>query len=228
VHNASKISVVFLLVMVCTGAMLSAQTSGALLYATGNVTLNGVSVADASSIFPGDRLVTADSSIVSVNRSGSSVVVSPNSTVQYKKSAVAVIAGAAHVNTVNGMSAEAGDVTVTPKDQSAKFDVVRVDNQLMVSSREGAVTINDGSHTVMLQSGGHTTLALGSAASLGPLPTQDGPFIGRSGVGSRVVASGPFYTVVSSPDDLPWCSNAMQCYRPNVSQIRPCRCPPKP
>src|ERR1035438_7787482 len=139
VHNASKISVVFLLVMVCTGAMLSAQTSGALLYATGNVTLNGASVEDASSIFAGDRLVTADSSMVSVNRNGSSVVVSPNSTIQYKKAAAEVILGGALGRPVKGMSAEVGGVTVAPKAQSAKFDVVRVNSQLIVPSREGAV-----------------------------------------------------------------------------------------
>jgi len=228
VHSASKMPVVLLLVVVCSAAMLTAQTSGAMLYATGNVTLNGASVEDASSIFAGDRLVTADSSMVSVNRNGSSVVVSPNSTIQYKKSAVEVIQGAAHVSTVNGMSAEVGDVTVAPKDQSAKFDVVRVNNQLIVTSREGAVTVNDGSHTVMLQPGDHTTLALGSTTSQGSPRTQDGPFIRKTGPASGLVANGPFYTLVTPEDDLPWCSSITPCIRPNVSKIRPCKCPPKP
>ena len=211
-HSVSKMCFVILLVVVCAAAMLPAQTSGAMLYASGKVTLNGAAVVDSSSIFAGDRLVTSDGSIVSLNRSGSSVVVSPNSTVEYKKSAVEVIAGTAHVNTVNGMSAEVGQVTVAPKDQSAKFDVVRVDNQVMVTSREGAVTINDGSHTIVLPSGGHTTLALGSTVSQSSLAVQGGTFIGRAGLGSGVVASGPFYTLVTPTTDLPWCSNVMAMF----------------
>ena len=224
-HSASKMSVGLFLVVACSAAVLTAQTSGAMLYATGNVTLNGAAVADSSSIFAGDRLVTADSSMVSVNRNGSSVVVSPNSTVQYQKSAVEVIQGTAHVSTINGMSAEVGQVTVTPKDQSAKFDVVRSDNQVTVTSREGTVTIDDGGHKVMLRPGDHTTLALGGVS--GQASPQSGAFIGKTEP-SSLVASGPFYTIVSSPSDLPWCQDLTTCIRPNVSQIRPCKCPPPP
>ncbi|MGB8885299.1 MAG: hypothetical protein WCC87_01175 [Candidatus Korobacteraceae bacterium] len=227
VHSTGKLSVVLLLVVVCSTAMLTAQTSGAMLYATGNVTLNGAAVSDSSSIFAGDRLVTADSSIVSVNRSGSSVVVSPNSTVQYDKSAVEVLQGTAHVSTINGMSAEVGQVTVAPQDQSAKFDVVRTDNQVTVTSREGTVTVDDGGRKVLLQPGDHTTLALGASSSQSSFPTQGGAFVGKTEP-SSLVASGPFYTIVSSPNDLPWCQDLTTCIRPNVSQIRPCKCPPPP
>jgi uncharacterized cupin superfamily protein len=226
-HSARKVSVGLFLVVVCSAAVLTAQTSGAMLYATGNVTLNGAAVADSSSIFAGDRLVTADSSIVSVNRSGSSVVVSPNSTVQYQKSAVEVIQGTAHVNTINGMSAEVGQVTVTPKDQAAKFDVVRNDNQVTVTSREGMVTIDDGGQKVTLRPGDHTTLALGAASGQASPQAQGGAFIGKTEA-SSLVASGPFYTIVSSPGDLPWCEDLTTCIRPNVSKIRPCKCPPPP
>lgn len=222
-RSANKRWFMLLLAVVCSAGVLHAQTSGAMLYATGDVKLNGTAVADASSVFAGDRIVTANSSIVSVNRSGSSVVVSPNSTVQYNKSELDVIEGAAHVSTINGMSAEVGDVKVAPKDQSAKFDVVRVNNQAVVTSREGTLAIEEGGHTVVLQPGDYATIALG--ASQGSPRIQSGPFI-KSEAGAGVVANGPFYSLVSTDDDLPWCNNLTPCIRPNVSHIRPCKCPP--
>ena len=223
-RGSSHISGAVLSLVLFLAATLAAQTSGAMLYATGDVTLNGTAVQDASSVFNGDRLVTANSSMVSVNRSGSSVVVNPNSAIQYKKSAIALLDGTAQVSTVNGMSAEVGNVIVAPKDQSAKFDVARINNQVVVTSRQGTVAVNDGSHTIVLQPGDHTTLALGSTAGQGSSQSEDGPFLHKS----ALVANGPFYSLASPADDLPWCPSVLTCIRPNVSQIRPCKCPPRP
>jgi ferric-dicitrate binding protein FerR (iron transport regulator) len=219
VHSASKMSAVLILV-VCSAAMLTAQTSGAMLYATGNVTLNGASVQKASSIFSGDRLVTSSSSMVSVNRSGSSVVLKPNSAIQYKKSAIELVDGTAHVRTVNGMSAEVGNITIAPKDGSAEFDVARVNNQVVVTSIQGNVAVNDGGHTTMLQPGNHTTVALASAAGSGSAHSGNGPFIHQS----AIVASGPFYSLMANPNDLPWCPSVGVC-RPGMSSHITCKCP---
>ena len=209
-----------LLFVASFAAMLTAQTSSAMLYATGNVTLNGASVQKASSIFSGDRLVTSSSSMVSVNRSGSSVVLKPNSAIQYKKSAIELVDGTAHVRTVNGMYAEVGNITIAPKDGSAEFDVARVNNQVVVTSLQGNVAVNDGGHTTMLQPGNHTTVALASAAGTGSAHSGDGPFIHQS----TIIASGPFYSLVANPDDLPWCPSVGAC-RPGMSTHITCKCP---
>ncbi len=221
-RSTSKVLVLWM--VMCSAAVLTAQTSGALLYATGNVTVNGVAVVDASSIFTGDRLVTADSSIGSVNRNGSSVVVSPNSTIQYGKSGVEVIAGAAHVSTVNGMSAEVSNVKIAPTSQVAKFDVVLANNQLVVTSREGSVTIDDGGHTAILKAGDHTTLALGPTTNQSLLQAQDGPIIGKTEPAAKVVANGPFYTLVETDTTIYPCS-VLQCQQVQ-SVVHPCKCPP--
>lgn len=213
-HRARTISFVLLLTLVVFPvAVLTAQTN-AMVYASGDVKLNGASVSGASTIFTGDRLVTSDSSIVSVNRSGSTVVVSPNSAIQYKASSVEVVEGTARVSTANGMSAQAGSVTITPQAQSAKFDVARTDKGLIVTSREGAVTVHDGGHTAVLPSGSSTTLPM--AASKAAAFSSNG----------SLVASGPFYNLVQSDDDIPICTNASLCFRASVSKIRPCRCKP--
>src|ERR1035441_6044653 len=78
-----RITVLCLLLVVVFGAsLLSAQTGGAMLYANGNVKVNGQAAGDSTSIFSGDRVDVTESSAGSINRSGSSVVVSPNSSIR--------------------------------------------------------------------------------------------------------------------------------------------------
>ena len=222
-RRSSHFAGAILLCPLFLAASLAAQSSGALLYATGNVTLNGASVQKASSIFSGDRLVTSSSSMVSVNRSGSSVVVKPNSAIQYKKSAIELIDGNAQISTVNGMYAEVGNITIAPKDGSAKFDVARVNNQVVVTSLQGNVTVNDGGHTTMLQPGNHTTVAVASAVGAGSAQSADGPFIHQS----TIVASGPFYSLMADPSGLPWCPSVGVC-KPGMSSHITCKCPITP
>ncbi len=133
--------------------VLNAQNDGAMLYAHGNVTLNGQAVESSTSIFTGDRLDTADSSVVTINRSGSSIVVNPNSSIQYGQSSIEIMRGTARLSTLAGMSAQAGQLTITPKAGTAKFDVVRSDNGTSVTSREGALSLRDGSRTMTLEPG---------------------------------------------------------------------------
>ena len=119
------IGVLSVLVIAFGTSILSAQTGGAMLYANGNVKVNGQAAGDSTSIFSGDKVDVAESSSVSINRSGSSVVVSPNSSIQYEQASVEVIHGSARVSTSKGMSANAGQILVSPKDAVAKFDVAK-------------------------------------------------------------------------------------------------------
>ena len=219
-HSNRRMSVALILFVVSFATILAAQTNSAMLYATGNVTLNGASVQKASSIFSGDHLVTSSSSMVSVNGSGSQVVVKPNSAIQYKKSAIELVDGTAHVRTVNGMYAEVGNITIAPKDGSAEFDVARVNNQVVVTSIQGNVAVNDGGHTTMLQPGNHTIVGLASAAGTGSAHSVEGPFIHQS----TILASGPFYSLVANPDGLPWCPSVGAC-KPGISSHITCKCP---
>jgi len=224
--------VVCLLLMVVLGvSVLSAQTGGAMLYANGNVKVNGQAAGDSTSVFSGDRVDVTESSAGSINRSGSSVVVSPNSSIQYDPASVEVIQGSARVSTSKGMSARAGQILVSPKDSEAKFDVVRTDNKVVVVSREGALTVRDGDHTVVVQSGASTEFALGSVAKQA-LPAEQGSKAVEANLfpPDRLLEH-PFYGVVkgvaASPDTLPICADLLTCIRPGVSMIRPCCCPPR-
>ena len=221
----------FLLVLVFSVGALSAQTGGAMLYANGTVEVNGKNAGYATSIFSGDRVDVTDSAAGSINRSGSSVVVNPNSSIQYAPGSVELLQGSARVNTNTGMSASAGQILVSPKDGTAKFDVVRADGKVVVVSQQGALTVKDGSRTMVVQSGSSTELALG--------PTTGEALSGSQGSKATTAAlfpkdrlmEHPFYGVVQgvgdTPATLPVCANVLYCLRPNVSQIRPCCCPPK-
>ena len=219
-----------LLVVLFTVSMLSAQTDGAMLYANGNVKVNGQAAGISTSIFPGDKVDVTESSSVSINRSGSSVVVSPNSSIQYDPASVEVIQGSARVSTSNGMSASAGQILVSPKDTVAKFDVLRTDDKVVVVSREGALTVKDGSRTTVVQSGASTELALGPATGQGLSGDQGSKAVPATFISDRLVEH-PFYGVVKgvddTPADLPVCKDVLECIRSHVSQIRPCCCPPR-
>jgi hypothetical protein len=225
-----RISVVLPLVVIFAAVALSAQTNGAMLYANGDVKVNGQVAGISTSIFSGDRVDVTDSAAASVNCSGSSVVVSPNSSIQYAPASVEVIQGRARVSTSKGMSASVGQIVIAPKDAAAKFDVVRTDGKVVIVSREGALTVTDAGVTGVVQSGATTELALGP--TLGQATPQDpGSKAGAAPFISDRLSNHPFYGVLKGVDDspatLPICGSLQTCIRPSVSQIQPCCCPPR-
>jgi ferric-dicitrate binding protein FerR (iron transport regulator) len=214
--NLVRIFAGLMLVVGLSSSLLTAQTTSAMVCASGKVTVNGMNVGESTSIFTGDQLATADSSLASLNQSGSSMTVRPNSSIQYNKAGIRVLQGAARVSTVNGMAAQAGQVTVSPASKAARFDVVRADNELLVTSREGALTVSDGTHTTTLQPGANATFALG-------FQEQAVKFIGTQEAGP--LANGPFYSIDGPETSLPWCTNTQLCHvRSHVSSVSPCRC----
>jgi hypothetical protein len=220
-----------LLVMVMGVSVLSAQTGGAILSANGTVKVNGQAAGESTSVFSGDRVDVTGSSAGSINRSGSSVVVGPNSSIQYAPASVEVLQGSARVSTSQGMSAQAGQILVSPKDAQAKFDVVRIDNKVVVVSREGALTVKNGNQTVVVASGSSNEFALGSVAGQAPSGEQGAKTVQANLLPPDRLLEHPFYGVVKGiethPDTLPICADLETCIRPTVSMIRPCCCPPK-
>lgn len=217
-NRSSKIAV--LLAVMLGAAMLSAQT-GAMLHVSGKATLNGVAVGDSSTIFAGDRLVTAEGAMATINQPGLSVVVSSNSSILYGKGSVDVLQGTARINATDHVTAQAGQVIAASKDGASLFEVARLNDKVTITSREGAVAVSDGSQTITVASGNQTTLAVSGAGTTG-LQTTASANTATTGL----VADGPFYKVNVTNDDLPICASWKLCQRANVSQIRPCKCQP--
>lgn len=217
------------LLLVSLGStLLVAQAGGAMLYANGSVKVNGQPTGDSTSVFAGDKVDVGSASAGSINRNGSSVVLSPNSSIQYGPSSIDVLQGSARVSTSKGMSARTGQVVVSPADTVAKFDVLRTDNRIVVVSHEGDLRVQDGTRTIAVQSGARTELPVVGAGST--ILADNAGSKSTEIIPENRLSEHPFYGVVSgvasSPGTLPICSNVLSCIRPNVSNIRPCCCPP--
>jgi hypothetical protein len=201
-----------------SAAILNAQNnSGAMLYAHGDVKVNGQAPGQSASIVAGDRLETADSSVATINRTGSSVVVNPNSSIQYTQSTIEVMQGTARVSTLAGMSAQAGNVTVSPKDGKAKFDIVQSAAGTMITPREGSLIVHNGTSAMTLEPGATKMFASGAPANQ----------VVASGRAATTLSNDPiqsYETVVQS--GLPICANVKLCFGRggSASQIQPCRC----
>jgi hypothetical protein len=180
-RKALRRLVAVLLAVVCPSTLLMAERPSAMLYATGGVALNGMPVAKSMIVFAGDRIDTADASVVSVNRNGLSLVIDPNSSVQYQSDGFAILKGKASARTSNGMSAHAGALLVTPKGNSALFDVTSDGKSVFVASREGALTLTDGIETATLEPGYTAKVILDppdqdpkpAASASGQVPSQN-------------------------------------------------------
>lgn len=218
----------FFLLFVCLAGTLEAQNNAAILDVNGSVTLNGAQIGSSTSIFVGDRLEIPRSSAASINRSGSSVVVRPNSSIRYEQSNIEITSGAARISTSDGMSARMGQITISPTSGVAKFDVGRVDNVLFVASRGGDLTLNNSGRITTLESGATTTLTLSSAA--GYASPRDGGSPEAAAALKGLNLTPPFYDagMVSDPSSLPICTNTKLCLGPppNVGPVRPCKCKP--
>ena len=204
----------------------STPSGGAMLYANGNARVNGQPAGISTSIFAGDRVDVGDASSVSINRSGSSIVLSPNSSVLYSPADVDVLKGTARVSTNQGMSVRVGSVSVSPADRSqlTKFDVVANAGNVNIASQEGALTVDDKGRAVAVSAGSNTTLAVVGAAAAQQSTVAEANFA------TERLAEHPFYGVLNgvstAPVTLPVCASVSICLRPNVSQIHPCCCPP--
>lgn len=223
-HRKVKTLLSLMLFLVLAGATLAAQTNGAMVYAKGNVTLNGQRVPSSTSIFVGDRLEIADASVGSINRNGSSVVLSPNSAVQYQQSGVTLLKGTARISTSQGMSTQAGQFTITPQSGAAKFEVVTLsNNSVLVTSRDGALSVNDGHSNITVPPGTNRVLTTGPnpMEAAGPEAIASNPNV------MNRAASDPFHTVGRPYDDgsLPYCPSANFCGRSHSSTYEPCKCP---
>lgn len=218
------------LVVFLGAGMLAAQTGGAMLYSNGNVTVNGQPAGVSTAVFSGDKVAVPAGSAGSINLAGSSVVVTPNSSVQYAATSIDLIEGGARVSTNKGMTASVGQVVVSPADAAAKFDVVKTGDKVMVISREGSLNVQDGSHTTTVPAGGSAELSLAASGNQPAVQNSASAAPASDFLASNRLSQHPFYGVLkgveNNPPSLPICANITSCLRPSVSLTRPCCCPP--
>jgi len=178
------------MMMLTPAAMLMAETSNTMLYASGNVTLNGTEVARSASVTTGDRIETAGATATAVNQGGSKVTVNPYSAIRYQSESVNVDRGTAAISTTDGMAAHAAQITVAPKDKTATYEIARMDNKVVVTSHTGALMITEAGKTTELEAGASSSRTAESTPAPVPTPApQAAPvFPGSSLSGHQVFA----------------------------------------
>ncbi len=176
------------MMLLTPAAMIMAETGNTMLYATGNVTLNGTEVTRSASVTPGDRIETAGATATTISQDGSKVTVNPYSAVKYDNTAVNVVRGTAAVNTNDGMAAKAAQITVAPKDKAATYEIARLNNQVLITSHTGALMITEAGKTTELEAGGSSSRSAEPTPAPAPAPQAAPSFPGSSLSSKQVFA----------------------------------------
>ena len=180
------------MMLLTPAAMLMAETGNTMLYASGNVTLNGKEVARSASVATGDRIETAGTTATAVSQDGSKVIVNPYSAIRYQSAGVDVVKGTAAISTTDGLPAQAAQITVTPKDKAATYEIARLNNNVVITSHTGALMITEAGTTTELEAGSSSSRAAEPAPAPAPAPApQAAPvFPGSTLTGKQVFAIG--------------------------------------
>ena len=176
------------MMLLTPAAMLMAETGNTVLYASGNVSLNGKEIARSASVATGDKIETAGSAAIAVSQTGSKVIVNPYSTVQYQNDGVKLVRGTAAINTNDGMAAKAAQITVTPKDKTATYEIARVDSNVVITSHTGALMITDAGMTTELEAGSSSSRPAEPTPAPAPPPQAAPSFPGNGLSGGQVFA----------------------------------------
>jgi hypothetical protein len=188
-RNCLATKLLSIAMMVLTpAAMLMAETGNTMLYASGNVTLNGKEVTRSASVATGDQIETAGYAATTVNEDGSKVTVTPHSAIKVESEGVNVVKGTAAISTTDGMPAQAAQITVTPKDKTATYEIARLNENVVITSHTGALMITEAGATTELNAGASSSRPAdpipAAAATPAPAP-QAAPQFAGSGLTTR-------------------------------------------
>ena len=114
-----------------------------MVYAKGSVSVNGAAMAaPTGAILNGDAIQTQADSVATINLSGSSITLQPQSTVHYLESSVVIDQGGVSVRTSRRESVQVGDLTAIPKtDDVTLFEVSNSGGQFKIIAKQGDLNI---------------------------------------------------------------------------------------
>jgi len=142
------------LIVLMPAALLASDSAGAMLRGQGPVWLNGKLLPGSSAIFPGDLIQTQPESVGTVEASGSSVIVMPNSLVKFAGTSVSLEHGVVSVGTSQGMVARTGELVATPSSSKwTEFELSDANGVIQVVARKGELRVDCGKNTVSLSEG---------------------------------------------------------------------------
>jgi len=144
--------IAFSLAISMPAAALAAETPAAMLYATGNFSLNGSAAPQSSAVMPGDLIQTQASS-VSITSTGNNVLVAPNSSITYGSGEIQFAQGSAVVATSSSMAAEVRGATVAPAQPRATYRISRTGVRITIAALKGDLILRQGTETRTIAEG---------------------------------------------------------------------------
>lgn len=154
---------------------LPAQGSGAMLYATGQVTVNGHAAASTSAIFPGDSIRVGPNGSATISAQGMSTQVQQNSELVLQSQSIEFQNGSVTVAARAPWQIHFGTTTVSMGQEMSKVDVTQREDVALVKLQEGSATLNEGGQTTALKAG--FTVARPHALATEAASTSSGPAI---------------------------------------------------
>jgi hypothetical protein len=156
--SAFRAAICWMMIAVTPATLLGADAGGAMLHGQGPVWLNGKPLTRSSAVFPGDLIQTKPESLATLEVSGSSIVVLPNSLVKFQGNSVSLEHGVVSVGTSQGVVAQANAVVVTPASTKwTEFEVSNAEGSIQVVARKGEISVNCGKNMASLSDGEEVT-----------------------------------------------------------------------
>jgi hypothetical protein len=150
------VSSILVLGVFCTFTL--ADVPSAVLYANGNVNVNGKKVVRSTSVFDGDSIQTAadGGSVVTLN--GSSVSLPGGSRVVFAKNGIQVLAGGVSIKTSQRMTASVGGYQILPEELDSQFQVLQTGKKVQIAAVRGKLAVQSGATMLSLAAGKSMTL----------------------------------------------------------------------
>ncbi len=141
-RNITFRGIICWLLVALTPASLTAADAGAVLYGKGTVLRNGTEIQDSSALFAGDLIETKADSMANLNSLGTSVVILPNSLVEFQAQSLSLEHGSVSVATSHGISVRVGCMTIVPATSAwTQFEVTDVNGTVHVAAKKNDVRL---------------------------------------------------------------------------------------
>jgi hypothetical protein len=130
------------MIVILPESLMADDSAAAILLSNGAVLLNGTSAPASSALFPSDLVQTPSRSEATINATGSTVTVKPDTMVQFEGSELYLDHGTLLVSTSRQLRVRVGCLTLVPVNPAwTQYDVTDVDGKVTVAARTSDVYI---------------------------------------------------------------------------------------
>lgn len=135
----------WLMIVLLPLSLQAADSGAAVVHSKGGVWVNGAEVVDGTAIFSGDLLQTKPGFVASLDAEGSSVLIEPESVVEFQGNFLVLEHGSVSVGTSTSMSVHVNCLRVEPVNgERTQYDVTDTSGTVQVSALKSDVNIKQG------------------------------------------------------------------------------------